>query len=137
MSLPWVRLDSNIASHDKILALLAKPNGAKAFVLYVSALGYAGGHGTDGRIARHTLAMIHGTAKLAEMLIEQRLWEYDPEGGGSYLIYNYADRQELAFVTEQRKASQRRAARRTNCRRWHIEGCECWKKPDPTELTTD
>jgi hypothetical protein len=51
--LPWVRLDSNLATHDKILALLSDrtaPRGDRyqAAWSYTCSMGYAGGHGTDG-----------------------------------------------------------------------------------------
>lgn len=128
MSLPWVRLESNIGTHDKILHLLSMKDGAKAFVLYVSALGYAGGHATDGKIERCVLTVNHGTPRLAQLLVEARLWEYHAEGGGHYQIRNWAQRQELAAVTALKQAAGSRAA----CIRWHGKGCGCWDaKPPP------
>lgn len=125
MSLPWVRLDANIASHDKITALLAQRDGHRAFTLYVCALGWAGGHGTDGVIPRHVLPMIHGTDRLARMLVDEQLWEHTP---GGWTIHNYTIRQELSVITEGKRASQRAAARRTNCHRYHGADCSCWKE---------
>ena len=45
MGLPWVRLDANIATHDKMLALLADPSPQKwqAAASYMFALAWAGG----------------------------------------------------------------------------------------------
>jgi hypothetical protein len=128
MSLPWVRLDSNIASHDKVLRLLAMPNGAKAFVLYTCALGYCGGHATDGRVEPYALPMLHGTPKLAQMLVEVRLWAYDPGGGGAYYMPNWAERQELAMVTEAKRAAQRLGGLKGSCVKNHGPGCGCWKQ---------
>ena len=125
MSLPWVRLDSNIASHDKILALLAQRDGAKAFVLYVCALGYAGGHGTDGLIPKYALNVLHGNDRLARMLIDGRLWEYDDKG--EYRIRNFDARQELALVTEGKRAAQSMGGRKAMCQRWHGSDCGCWR----------
>jgi hypothetical protein len=126
MSLPWVRLDANIASHDKITGLLAERDGHRAFTLYVCALGWAGGHGTDGHIPRHILPMIHGTERLARLLVDHRLWRH--HDGGGWTIHNYSTRQELAVITEGKRASQRAAARRTNCTRYHGPDCGCWRE---------
>lgn len=123
MSLPWVRLDSNIGTHDKVLSLLAERDGAKAFVLYISALGYSGAHGTDGRIPKYALTVNHGTVRLATMLVDKRLWEYDPAGEG-YVIRNWDIRQEMTVTTD----AKTRAARRAACKRWHGEDCMCWKE---------
>jgi len=43
MGLPWVRLDANIASHDKTIKALGHRNGKGAMALYVFALGWSGG----------------------------------------------------------------------------------------------
>jgi len=124
--LPWVRLDSNIASHDKILALLAQRDGAKAFVLYVCALGYAGGHGTDGHIPKYALPVLHGNDRLARMLIDAKLWEYDQ--GGEYRIRNWDARQELAAITEGKRQAQAVGGRKAMCQRWHGPQCGCWRE---------
>jgi len=127
MALPWVRLDSNIASHDKILELLAQRDGAKAFVLYICALGYAGGHGTDGRIPKYALAVLHGNDRLARMLVDTRLWEYDSNGGG-YVIRNWDVRQELAVVTESKRFAQSIGGKKAMCQRHHGPKCGCWRE---------
>lgn len=124
MSLPWVRLDSNIASHDKIVTLLAEKEGQKAFVLYICGLGYAGGHATDGLIPRASLPFIHGTERLAVMLVNQRLWEHT-EGG--WKIRNWDQRQELTIVAEMKRAGRKAAGLKGACKKWHGPQCECWK----------
>ena len=122
--LPWVRLAANIYSHDKILQLKARRDGWRAIAVYMQSLAYAGGHGTDGFIARHVLPVIDGTERIALMLCEVRLWDY-AEGG--YQIHNWADRQEPAWITEKKRESQRASAARTNCKRYHGPDCGCWK----------
>lgn len=124
MSLPWVRLDSNIASHDKIVELLSKRDGARAFTLYVCGLGYAGGHATDGAIPKAALPFIHGTERLAIMLVDHRLWEYT-EGG--WVIRNWDQRQELAVIAEMKRAGRKAAGAKGACKKWHGPDCECWK----------
>jgi hypothetical protein len=126
MPLPWVRLDSNIASHDKILLALGQKDGAKVAWMYVCSLGYSGGHGTDGLIPFAALGFIHGTKRLAEQAVEVGLWQIDREG---WRIPNWALRQEESVTTERKRAAQSAAAIRTNCIRYHGQECGCWK-PD-------
>lgn len=125
MSLPWVRLDSNIASHDKVVELLSQRDGARAFTLYVCGLGYAGAHGTDGRIPRAALPFIHGTERLAIMLVEARLWEHD--GTPGWRIRNWEQRQELSIVSAMKETGRKKSSAKANCFRWHGPDCGCWK----------
>jgi hypothetical protein len=126
--LPWVRLDSNFGTHDKIAPLQQTADGRSAIVLYVCALGYSGGHGTDGMIPRHALKFIAPglpkAERLAVILVESRLWDYTD---GGWQIHNYEHRQELAVVTEGKRAMQRKGAEMTNCKRKHGPDCGCWR----------
>lgn len=124
MSLPWVRLDSNIATHDKINAVLAETSGAQAFVLYVCSIAWSGGQGTDGHIPKHMLRMLHGTPKLAQMLVQHRLWD-DAEGG--WEVHNYAWRQELKEITDAKRETKAINGKKAACQRWHEDDCECWR----------
>ena len=123
MSLPWVRLDSHIGSHDKILNLLADPSPKRwqAAFSYVTALGWAGDQGTDGAIPRVALAFVHGTTITARLLVVYRLWTETTTG---WEIVNYAERQELTIVTAGKREARRLAAEKANCSRWH--GPDCW-----------
>lgn len=128
MALPWVRLDSNIASHDKILALIdANPTALayRAAFSFVCSIGYSGGHGTDGLIPFSALNYIHGNRKTAEATVEVGLWT--PDAGG-WRLGNFAVRQQTAAVTESTRAAQSLGARKANCHRWHDEGCKCWQR---------
>lgn len=127
MALPWVRLDANIATHDKILGLLNEKPATVAYQAafsYVCALGYAGGHGTDGLISFGTLPFVHGTRKTAELLVQHFLWEPDPQG---WRIHNFETRQQSAATSQAIKNAQRAGAKRANCTRWHTPGCKCWE----------
>lgn len=124
MSLQWVRLDSNIATNRKVLELLTRRDGWRAYAVYTFALGYAGGHGTDGFVPEMALPFIHGTRKHADLLVETGL--FDPSDGG-WFIHNFAERQELSFVTEARELARKRAALKANCVRWHGPTCGCWR----------
>ena len=80
--LPWVRLDANIGTHDKLAPLQLTPDGRSAFVLYVCSIGWAGGHGTDGLIPKHTLSFIAPglpkQQKLAQLLLAGHLDGLEP-----------------------------------------------------------
>lgn len=131
MSLPWVRLDSNIGTHDKVTALLSDKDGPKALALYVCALGWSGGHGTDGHIPRHMLPIIVPGAKVTDrhavLLVEHRLWEYAPDG---WSIRNYALRQELEVVSAAKREAARVGGRKSQCVQRHGPDCGCWRLDD-------
>ena len=125
MALPWFRLDSHIASHDKILSLLADPSPKRwqASFSYVCAIGYAVDHGTDGAIPKIALSFVHGTPTTARLLVVYRLWEETLTG---WQIRNFAERQQLQIVTEAKKEFYKERASKGNCTRWH--GDKCWKQ---------
>lgn len=124
MALPWVRLDSNIGSHDKVLALLSDPSPKRwqAFASYMTALAWSGGHGTDGAIPRAALPFVHGTDSTAKLLCKYRLWEART---ADWLIVNYSLRQELDLITEAKRAAQSLGARKARCRSNHGPDCGC------------
>ena len=125
MSLNWCRIDANIATNDKILALLERGNvGHRAFTLYVCAIGWSVGQATDGYIPKHVLRVVHGTKALADVLVEERLWEYAVQG---YQIRNFAERQELAVVTAVREKQNQVRGIKGMCSRHHGPNCQCWR----------
>jgi len=126
MALPWVRLDSNIPSHDKMLHLLADPSPKRwqACSSYMFSLAWSGGQGTDGRIPAVALPMVHGTPTTARLLVKYGLWD---EVTAGYKIRNYEERQELSIVAEGKRAAQRAGALKGNCLRHHGKDCGCWR----------
>jgi hypothetical protein len=132
MSLPWVRLDSNFYTHDKVLWLTTQKDGYRAVSVYIFSMGYSGGHATDGYIPRHVLPIIQGTERIAQMLVETRLWEH-AEGG--WQIRNWANRQELAMVAEAKRAANAMAGRKSQCIQRHGPECGCWKAEIPTQMS--
>lgn len=131
MSLPWVRLDSNIYSHDKVLWLASQRDGYRAISLYVFSMGYAGGHATDGYIPNHVLPIIQGTERTAQLLVSARLWEY---ADGGWQIRNWEQRQELSVITEVKRHASRLGGRKSACQRLHGPDCGCWKDSDASIL---
>lgn len=130
MSLQWVRLDANIASHDKVLHLLSDPSPKKwqAVASYMFSLAWSGGAGTDGEIYTATLSVIHGNPVTARLLVKYHLWDETPTG---YLIKNFDQRQELSIVTAAKRAAQSAGAIKANCRRHHGHECGCWREQMP------
>lgn len=124
MGLPWVRLDSHIATHDKILALLSDPSTAKwqAATSYMFAIAWSGGQGTDGFVPKLALGMVHGTQKTARLLEKYGLWD---EATAGWTIRNYAERQLLSDTADDKARMQRLASAKANCARWH--GDSCWR----------
>lgn len=125
MSLPWVRLDSSIASHDKILALLSDPSPKRwqAISSYIFALGWCGQQGTDGRVPMAALPFIHATNTTARLLVKYGLWDENATGTG-WTIRNWAERQQAELVTEAKREQFSIAGQKANCARWH--GPDCW-----------
>jgi len=125
MGLPWVRLDANIATHDKILHLLSDPSSARwqAAASYMFALAWAGGQGTDGKIATVALGFVHGNQKTARLLVKYRLWKETVSG---YEIVNFDLRQQTNLVSDAIRAAQSEGGKRGNCVRYHGE--LCWKQ---------
>jgi hypothetical protein len=126
MALPWVRLDANIASHDKMLHLLADPSPKRyqAAASYMFGLAWSGGTGTDGHIPVTALPFIHGTQVTARLLVKYHLWV---EATAGWQIRNFDQRQELTIVSESKRAAQRAGALKANCRRFHGPDCGCWR----------
>ena len=125
--LPWVRVDSHIASHDKFLMLLADPSPKRwqAAFSYVCALGWAGSQGTDGHIPPTALPFVHGTTTTARLLVKYGLWEESLTG---WQIRNYLERQVSAAADAATLEGKKRGLRKANCVRWHGDACGCWER---------
>ena len=126
MPLPWVRLDSNVGQHDKILALKHDPSPRRwqAMASYFVSLAWSGGQGTDGFIPAYALESVHATPQTARILVKYRLWT---EGIAGYQIVNFEERQELAIVTEAKRAAQSMGGKKARCRSNHGPHCGCWQ----------
>jgi len=124
MGLPWIRLDTNIASHEKILSLVETdkdPRRWQAAFSYVCGIGWSAGSGTDGRIPAAALRYMHGDKRTAELLVKHGLWDEAP---GGFMIHNYGLRQELRVVKDAKEEMRQISAEKAACTRWH--GSTCW-----------
>jgi hypothetical protein len=96
--LAWIRSDTNVNMHDKILELVG--NGARgkaAGFVYWMSITYCGGHDTSGLIKKAVLPFIHGTTSDARLLVEARLWV--PVDGG-WKVVNYGDRNVVGMTQQ-------------------------------------
>jgi hypothetical protein len=135
MGLPWVRLDTNMPSHDKILALLSDPSPKKwqAAFSWSCSIAWSGGHDTDGRVPPAALGAIHATPTTADLLVKYRLWANNCDG---WEIVNFAKRNQTAAVTEAKEEALSVAGRKANCVRHHgsndwVEGKGCYRLDGP------
>jgi hypothetical protein len=123
MGLPWVRLDANIGTHDKLLALIhaheprtnraseRTNRGLAAAAVYMFGLAWAGGQGTDGYLPRAVLPYIHGSERTADLLEAAGLWDPDDQSDG-WWIHNFAGRQAIAEIRERSEAARQAAKTR-------------------------
>jgi hypothetical protein len=122
--LPWVRLDTNLPQHDKILAVLGEKEGHRTAFVYVCGLAYSGANGTDGAIPFGALPFIHARQADAHRLVKAGLWAPIPNG---WQIVNWALRQQSSGTTGAIRAAQSLGAQKANCARWHGPDCGCWE----------
>lgn len=113
MSLPWVRLDTNIATNHKMLALLAGKRH-RAGLAYLFGLAYSGGHELDGFIPEAALPFLHASAADAAALVDVGMWE--PVRGG-WMVNGWAEFQ----VSNDENRKRRERAQKAANKRWHGE----------------
>lgn len=125
--LPWIRFDTTLPDHPKILTLLGLKDGHRSAFVFCCSLAYAGRHGTDGFIPAAALARINGRKQDAANLVAVGLW--DPDDDGGWHVHDYAEYQQTSEVTEAVREKRRKASRKGNCVRHHGDGCLCYKLP--------
>lgn len=110
MGLPWVRLDTAMPDHPKIIALCDEKGdtGMAAAFVWVCSIAYSGKHGTDGLITKTTLARINGKAKHAALLVQYRLWDLAERG---WLVHDYGDRNPFASTLEELQSTGSRGGK--------------------------
>lgn len=112
--LNWVRVDSNLHSNHKVLALLAMRGGEHALCVFVFGLGHSGSHGLAGYIPAAAIGLFHGTKKDVALLLEVGMWEEVP---GGYLIHDWAEYQ----LADEEAAARSQKARNAATVRWEKE----------------
>lgn len=126
--LPWIRFDTTLPDHPKILTLLDRKDGHRSAFVFCCSLAYAGRHGTDGLIPAAALSRINGRTQDAANLVAVGLWDPDVESG--WYIHDYADYQQTAEVTDEIRSKRHKASIKANCVRHHGDDCGCWRIDD-------
>ena len=116
MSLPWIRLDTSIADHPKVLQLVSEKKH-RAVLTYVLGLTYSGRHELDGFLPQRCLPIIHGTRNDAQALVEVGLWELAP---GGWQINSWDEFQISSDETKRRRQRAQDAAKK----RWNGAAAE-------------
>ena len=111
MSLPWIRLDTTIASNHKVLDLVAAKKH-RAVLTYILGLTYTGGHELDGFIPATALPFIHGTTADAKSLVDSGLWK---AAKGGWTVNGWDEFQVSSDDTKRRRERAQAAA----MKRWH------------------
>lgn len=108
MSLPWIRLDTALPDHPKILSLVDRwKDGRAAAFTHICAMAYCGRHGTDGFIPKEALSRINGRTVDAQRLVEVGLWIAEP---GGWSINGWAEFQLSDESSQARSARAKKAA---------------------------
>ena len=112
--MPWFKLDDGFHSHPKVIAA-----GNEAVGYYVRCGTYAAQHLTDGFIPEQ-VALLYGSAKLADTLVQTKLWRRTRGGWRmpDYLEFNPSheavDNDRKAKAERQRRWREARGRRVTN-----------------------
>ena len=121
MGLPWFRMDSNFAAHDKIADLIDRfgAKGKAAGFVYAGAIGYSHDHDTGGLMRRSSLKFVHGTPADARLLVEGDLFIDDELG---WRIKNFNKRNgvgmEQQAIADEIKAAQVAGGKKGAEKRW-------------------
>lgn len=127
MALVWVRLDTGLPDHPKVLALIGDKKHRSALA-YVFGLAYAGRHETDGFIPAAALPFIHATTADARALVDVGLWL--PVAGG-WVVNSWEEHQPTSSTSDIRRKSLQRASRKGGCVKNHGPDCGCWARDEP------
>lgn len=106
MALPWVRLDTAMFDHPKLLGLFAGGKHRAALV-HVAGMAYAGKHETAGFIPREALMYIQGRAADAKDLVAADLWS---ESAGGWDINGWDEYQLMSDEAVARREKAKKAA---------------------------
>lgn len=113
MGLPWIRLDTTLASNPKVLELVDDKKH-RAVMAYILGLTYSGGHGLDGFIPRAALPFIHATAADAKSLVSVGMWT---ARAGGWDINGWTEFQ----VSDEEARKRRQRAQAAAAKRWSAE----------------
>lgn len=109
MALPWIRLDTSIFDHPKVLGLM-EDRAHRAIVAHIAGMTYTGKHELDGFIPKVALRTFGATSGDATKLVEAGLWRPAP---GGWEVNGW---QEYQFTSEEARKRSERAREAANAR---------------------
>jgi hypothetical protein len=128
MGLKWVRVDNALPRNHKINELISMRDGYRSGFVYVCLLAYCGEQESDGFIPRSALPFCHARAVDMSRLVQVRLVEVDPDGGG----WNIPDWREYQPTSDEIAAKSKRMKHAARVR-WERERAKHGKtRDDPT-----
>lgn len=108
--LPWVRMDTSIPSHPKVLTLVH--DGAwRALACWHFAMEWCGAAGTAGYVPHYALGAIHARQQDMAKLVEVGLLEL---AQGGWQLHNYGDRN----MADEDSVKRSRQAATNASKRW-------------------
>ena len=107
MGLPWIRLDTNMPDHPKVLGLLTEKDGRALAFVWICCMAYAGKHETAGFVPREAISRVN--AKPADMaaLVRHGLLTEIP---GGWEIHGWDDYQLSSDEHRERRERAKYAA---------------------------
>ncbi|MCA4754796.1 hypothetical protein H8Z60_19905 [Mycolicibacterium fortuitum] len=111
--LPWIRLQTTIFEHPKVL-ILKEDKQWKAIVAYLECMTYSGRHGLAGYVPKTAIRLLHITAGDVAKLVNEGLLAAAPGGWqiNGWDEYQLADPESLARSEKAKKAAAARWGRR-------------------------
>jgi hypothetical protein len=110
MGLPWIRMDTSMFDHPKMLGLFDSGD-YRAVVVHLAAMAYCGKHSTSGFIPREVLRRIEGRVTEARRLVEADLWT---ENAGGWDINGWDEYQ----LSDEDAVKRREKAKNAAAIRW-------------------
>jgi hypothetical protein len=113
-------MDTDTHENPKILDFIEEhgQRALAAIAVWKFAIGYAGGHGTDGEITRAALKQVHGTPVHARLLVDAGFFELTERG---WQISGYEVHQPSRAMTEQLREQLSEAGKKGAAARWGKE----------------
>lgn len=107
MGLVWIRLNTTMPDHPKVLALLDQRNGHRAAFVWVACMCYAGKHDTGGFVPKGAIGGLAARTVDMAQLVGAGLAE---SVDGGWELTGWDEYQVSDATAKARKASARKAA---------------------------
>lgn len=110
----WIRLETGVVHHPKVMELRARKQ-YRAAMGFLLSLALSGAQESDGHITKSSLVLLDLTTKEANQLVDVGLWNAVQ---GGYEINDWAEYNPALYYEGRKKAGKKGA-----CSRWHGPNC--------------